>query len=109
MSIQKAADKTIARCIIVHRLKWVIPAILWIVLTLAKIVAPSILENALYWQVTFSVFSFYLGAWSSEYLISKMAEIYYKLAEQEEELPDEVKKWLTTLSVFQKLRGDENR
>jgi hypothetical protein len=72
------------------------PAVLWVILTVVKVFTPIVGEE-LYWKLTIAVFVFYLGSWSSEFLVSKLANIYEEMIEEEEKIPENVKNQLLSL------------
>jgi len=83
----------------IYKIKWILPVGLWAVFTLVWIAKPFV-SSSEYWEATFLTISYYLGSWSSERLISELAGIYYEMLKEDEELPEEVKKRLSNLSIL---------
>jgi len=81
------------RAVRIHRLKWTLPILVWVLLT---ILMPFGLVPA-YGYITIAIFSYYLGAWSSEFLINLLAKQYLEAMVNNNEVPEAVKKDLATL------------
>jgi hypothetical protein len=85
----------------VYKLKWVLPALGWAILSLLSL-ANVMPMGIYYWEYTFSAIAYYIGSWSSEYIITKLAELYYREFEKEEDISPDVKRMLSELYAVKK-------